>query len=100
MSERSTSSWPVEYFAVSGSTITLYPCAFSHASSSGNMRATSGRAGREMMAAVFDKDDEVELGMLEDRKKDCTEIDGENLNREGLPVVPLDCHPEQAFFAQ
>jgi hypothetical protein len=64
------------------------------------MRATSGRAGREMMAAVFDKDDEVELGMLEDRKKDCTEIKAENRNRAGLPAVPLDCHPERAFFAQ
>jgi len=38
--------------------------------------------------------------MLKDRKKDCTEINAEILNRAGLPVVPLDCHPEQAFFAQ
>jgi hypothetical protein len=44
------------------------------------MRATSGRAGREMMAAVFDKGDEVELGMLKDRKKDCTEIEDDSLN--------------------
>jgi hypothetical protein len=38
--------------------------------------------------------------MLEDRKKDCTEIKAENRNRAGLPAVPLDCHPERAFFAQ
>ena len=34
--------------------------------SSGKMQATSGRAGRETMAATFDREAEDELGMLDE----------------------------------
>jgi len=46
------------------------------------VRATSGRAGREMIAAIFFAEDEGELGMMKDGKKDCTESESKTLTQE------------------
>ena len=43
------------------------------------MPATSGRAGREMIAATFFTEDDDELAMSDERKKDCTEFEAKTL---------------------
>ena len=45
------------------------------------MRATSDLAGRDMMAATLEWEDDDKIAMVNGRKKDCTESKGKTLNR-------------------
>ena len=54
------------------------------------MRAASGRAGREIIAATLDWEDEDRFDMLKDKREattDCTEVEAKSLNDGRASVV-------------